>query len=46
MGVDVFTGTPANEILYNEDGSVKGVATQDFGIGKNGQPKDSFMRGI
>ena len=46
MGVDIFTGTPASEILYGDDGSVKGVATQDFGISKAGEAKDTFMRGI
>ena len=37
---------PASEILYNEDGSVKGVATQDMGIDKEGNQKDSFEPGI
>lgn len=39
MGVDIFTGTPGSEVLYNEDGSVKGVATKDFGISKKGEAK-------
>ena len=39
-------GFPASEILYNEDGSVKGVATQDMGIDKDGNKKDSFEPGI
>ena len=34
------------EILYNSDGSVKGVATQDMGIDKDGNKKDSFEPGI
>lgn len=46
LGVDIFTGTPASEILYYEDGSVKGIATQDFGISKKGEKKDSFTSGI
>lgn len=33
-------------MLYNEDGSVKGVATGDMGVGQDGQPKDSFMAGM
>ena len=32
LGVEIFPGFPASEILYNDDGSVKGVATQDMGI--------------
>ena len=36
LGVDIFPGTPGSEILYEEDGSVKGVATGDFGISKKG----------
>lgn len=34
------------QVLYNEDGSVKGVATVDMGVSKNGQPKDTFTRGF
>ncbi|MCW8885931.1 MAG: electron transfer flavoprotein-ubiquinone oxidoreductase [Motiliproteus sp.] len=46
MGVEIFPGFAAAEILYNEDGSVKGVATGDMGIGIDGKPKDSFMPGM
>ena len=46
LGVEIFPGFPASEILYNEDGSVKGVATQDMGIDKDGNQKDSFEPGI
>ncbi|XP_045614185.1 electron transfer flavoprotein-ubiquinone oxidoreductase, mitochondrial [Procambarus clarkii] len=46
MGVEIYPGTPASEILYNEDGSVAGVATSDVGITKDGSPKDSFARGM
>tara|TARA_B100000242_G_scaffold26473_1_gene16111 strand:- start:587 stop:1264 length:678 start_codon:yes stop_codon:yes gene_type:complete len=46
LGVEIFPGFPASEILYNEDGSVRGVATQDMGIDKNGDKKDSFEPGI
>ena len=46
LGVEIFPGFPASEILYNEDGSVKGVATQDMGIDKDGNKKDSFEPGI
>lgn len=46
LGVDIITGTPGSEVLYSDDGTVKGVATQDFGISKKGEPKDTFMRGM
>ncbi len=46
LGVEIFPGFPASEILYNDDGSVKGVATQDMGIDKDGNKKDSFESGI
>lgn len=39
LGVEIYPGTPASEILYNEDGSVAGVATSDVGIAKDGSPK-------
>ncbi|MEM7292527.1 MAG: NAD(P)/FAD-dependent oxidoreductase, partial [Pseudomonadota bacterium] len=46
MGVEIFPGFAAAEILYNEDGSVKGVATGDMGVGADGEPKDSFEPGM
>ena len=46
LGVEIFPGFPASEILYNDDGSVKGVATQDMGIDKEGNKKDSYEPGI
>ena len=46
LGVEIFPGFPASEILYNEDGSVKGVATQDMGLDKEGNKKDSFESGM
>lgn len=39
LGVEVYAGYPAAEVLYHDDGSVKGVATGDVGIGKDGSPK-------
>ncbi|CAF0734503.1 unnamed protein product [Adineta steineri] len=45
-GVEMYPATAASEILYHEDGSVKGVATNDVGIAKDGSPKDSFARGM
>ena len=46
LGADVFPGFAAAEILYNEDGSVKGVATGNMGIDANGEQKPSFEPGF
>lgn len=45
LGVDVLPGFSASEVLYNEDGSVRGIATRDMGINKDGTPSSSFARG-
>ncbi|MDA3672565.1 NAD(P)/FAD-dependent oxidoreductase, partial [Burkholderia cenocepacia] len=41
-----FPGFPAAEILYNDDGSVKGVATGNMGVGKDGEPTENFQLGM
>ncbi|TDV27854.1 putative NAD(P)-binding protein, partial [Paraburkholderia caballeronis] len=46
LGVEIFPGFPAAEVLYNDDGSVKGVATGNMGIGKDGQPTENFQPGM
>ena len=46
VGVEVFPGFAASEVLYGHDGAVKGVATNDLGIGRDGKPKASFERGM
>ena len=46
LDVSIFPGFPAAEVLYHEDGAVKGVATQDMGVGRDGQPKASFEPGV
>ena len=46
LGVEVFPGFAAADIIYNEDGSVGGVATGDMGIGADGEKKDSYMPGM
>ncbi|WP_228934408.1 electron transfer flavoprotein-ubiquinone oxidoreductase [Paraburkholderia saeva] len=46
LGVEIFPGFPAAEILYNDDGSVKGVATGNLGIGKDGEPTGNFQLGM
>ncbi|HAF40801.1 MAG TPA: electron transfer flavoprotein-ubiquinone oxidoreductase [Sphingobium sp.] len=46
LGVEIFPGFAAAEILYNEDGSVKGVATGDMGIGRDGERKPDYQPGL
>jgi len=46
LGVEIFPGFAAAEVLYNDDGSVKGVATGNVGIGKDGEPGDNFQLGM
>ena len=46
LGVEIFPGFTAAEVLYNDDGSVKGVATGNMGVGKDGEPSDSFQLGM
>ncbi|GJH15737.1 electron transfer flavoprotein-ubiquinone oxidoreductase [Caballeronia novacaledonica] len=46
LGVEIFAGFPAAEVLYHDDGSVKGVATGNMGVGKNGEPTENFQLGM
>jgi len=46
IGVEVYPGFAASEVLYRSDGSVQGVATNDLGISRQGKPKDNFERGM
>lgn len=46
LGVEIFPGFAASEVLYHEDGSVKGIATGDMGISEAGEQKDSYMPGM
>ena len=46
LGVEIYPGFPAAGVLYHEDGSVRGVATGDMGIGKDGEKTDGFMPGM
>ena len=46
LGVEIFPGFPASEILYKEDGSIKGVATLDMGLDKDGNKKDTYEQGM
>jgi electron-transferring-flavoprotein dehydrogenase len=46
LGVEIYPGFAASEVLYNDDGSVAGVATGDMGLDHEGHMKDSFVRGM
>ncbi|HKX23235.1 MAG TPA: electron transfer flavoprotein-ubiquinone oxidoreductase [Rhizorhapis sp.] len=46
LGVEIFPGFAAAEILYNEDGSVKGVATGDMGVARDGSRKPDYQPGL
>ncbi len=46
LGVEIYPGFAAAEVLYTEDGAVKGVATGDMGIGKDGEKKDTYTEGM
>jgi len=46
LGVEIYPGFAASEVLYNEDGSVKGVATGDMGVERDGTPGPMFARGM
>ena len=46
LGVELYPGFAAAEVLFNQDGSVKGIATGDMGIDRKGERKDSYEPGI
>ncbi|MBS0347637.1 MAG: electron transfer flavoprotein-ubiquinone oxidoreductase [Proteobacteria bacterium] len=46
LGVEIYPGFAAAEVLYHEDGSVKGIATGDMGLEKNGEPGPNHQPGI
>jgi electron-transferring-flavoprotein dehydrogenase len=46
LGVEIFPGFAAAEVLFNTDGSVKGVATGNMGVGKDGEPGANFQLGM
>ncbi|MFT7685247.1 MAG: electron-transferring-flavoprotein dehydrogenase [Candidatus Azotimanducaceae bacterium] len=45
LGVNIFPGFAASEVLYNEDGSIKGIATGDMGVSADGTEKSTFQAG-
>ncbi|MFZ5653057.1 MAG: electron transfer flavoprotein-ubiquinone oxidoreductase [Pseudomonadota bacterium] len=46
LGVEIFPGFAATEVLYHDNGAVKGIATGDMGIGAHGEHKDSYTPGM
>ena len=46
MGVEIFPGFAAAQVLYQQDGSVRGVATGNMGVEKNGEPGKEFQLGM
>jgi electron-transferring-flavoprotein dehydrogenase len=46
LGVEIFPGFAAAEVLYDDRGAVRGVATGNMGIGKDGEPTGSFQPGV
>jgi len=46
LGVEIFPGFAAAEVLFNEDGSVKGVATGDMGVARDGTRKPDYQPGL
>ncbi len=46
MGAEIYPGFAASEVLYNDDGSVKGIVTGDMGVAADGSHKDAYMPGM
>ncbi|APF38913.1 electron transfer flavoprotein-ubiquinone oxidoreductase [Chelatococcus daeguensis] len=46
LGVEIYPGFAAAEVLYGDKGEVVGIATGDMGVGRNGEPKAEFTRGM
>jgi electron-transferring-flavoprotein dehydrogenase len=46
LGVEIYPGFAAAEVLYDEEGGVRGVATGDVGVGRDGKPTDQYQPGI
>jgi electron-transferring-flavoprotein dehydrogenase len=46
LGVEIYPGFAATEVLYDENGAVRGVATGDMGIGRDGEPGSAYARGM
>jgi electron-transferring-flavoprotein dehydrogenase len=46
LGVEIYPGFAAAEVLYDDEGRVRGVATGDMGIGRDGEPTDRYQPGV
>ena len=46
LGVEIFAGFPAAQVLYSDTGVVKGVITGDVGINREGEPTDAYQPGM
>jgi electron-transferring-flavoprotein dehydrogenase len=46
LGVEIYPGFPAAEVLYDDIGAIAGVATGDMGLGRDGKPTENFVRGM
>src|SRR5215217_5468028 len=46
LGVEIFPGFPAADVLYHENGAVKGVVTGDMGVDREGKPTDAYQPGM
>ena len=46
LGVEIYPGFAAAEVLYDDSGAVRGIATGDMGVARDGSLKDSFTRGM
>ena len=46
LGVEIFPGFPAADVLYDESGVVKGVVTGDMGVDREGKPTDAYQPGM
>jgi electron-transferring-flavoprotein dehydrogenase len=46
LGVEIYPGFAATEVLYDDNGAVTGIATGDMGIGRDGKPKDDYTPGM
>lgn len=46
LGVEIYPGFSVSELVYDENGAVKGIATNDMGVSKDFKPKDNFQRGM
>src|SRR4051812_17871451 len=46
LGVEIFPGFPAADVLYHENGAVKGVVTGDMGVNREGEPTDAYQPGM